>query len=159
MLKQKPMFLRNGLENVTVNGRQPETASSNLLGSAYPAPQTLKPKPETRDPKPESLLRLLRRDRGTAKSRVWFLSGVSRALGLHPHDPSTHANNLARTARWSTRVSLGRYVTNFTQHQALKLFARGKLPFDERVVLYRVATSTIEPPYPSTLLRRNVQRF
>jgi len=44
--------------------------------------------------------------------------------------------------RWSARVSLPRnfegYVTKFAPHMALKLIARGKLIFDERVVVHRV---------------------
>ena len=34
-------------------------------------------------------------------------------------------------------------MTNFAPHKALKLIARGKLTFDERVVLHRVGTETL----------------
>ena len=47
------------------------------------------------------------------------------------------------TARRNTRVSLARKfernVTKFAPHKALKLIASGKLTYDERVVLHRVA--------------------
>ena len=44
---------------------------------------------------------------------------------------------------WSSRGSSpqesGGYVSKFTPHEALKLIARGKMTFDERAVLHRVA--------------------
>jgi len=42
------------------------------------------------------------------------------------------------TTQWSTRVSLGCYVTKFAPHKALKWIAWCKLTFDERVELLRV---------------------
>ena len=64
-----------------------------------------------------------------------------------------------RTARWSTRVSLGlnfdRNVTSFSPPTALKLIARGKLTFDEQFVLHRVKSEeqtlkgwTVSDPKP-----------
>ena len=42
----------------------------------------------------------------------------------------------------------GCYVTEFAPHKALKLIAQGKLTFDARVVLQRVALSIQQHPYP-----------
>ena len=42
--------------------------------------------------------------------------------------------------RWGR--NLGCYVTNFAPNKALKFIARGKLTFDERVVIHRVAGVT-----------------
>ena len=52
--------------------------------------------------------------------------------------------------QWSTNVSLDRipgcYVTKYAPHKALKLISRGKLTFEERVVLHRVVESRPKPP-------------
>ena len=54
-----------------------------------------------------------------------------------------HSSLQLQSTRWSTRVSLvrnlERCVTSFAPHKALKLIACGKLTFDDRVVLHRVA--------------------
>ena len=56
---------------------------------------------------------------------------------------TSHNPPSAHPTRWSWRVSFvrtfERYVTKCAPYKALKLIARGKLTFDERVVLHRVA--------------------
>ena len=61
------------------------------------------------------------------KVSALFVEHISKAL-----DPLGGAQGF----RWD-RIP-GCYVTNFARHKALKLIARGKLIFDERVVLHRV---------------------
>ena len=66
-------------------------------------------------------------------SRVGFGFLNFGLRGLTGEEPST---------RWSSRGSLARSLerngTKFVPHKALKLIARGKSTFDERVELHRV---------------------